>query len=76
MIWEAVIGEELPCKAQDLHYMDHFTTFGLLNFLRIFQNQSAKFHPLVTIHLLQVFIDCIMQNLYPKHFGHFLNFYS
>ena len=36
MIWEAMVGEELPCKAQTLYYMDYFVTFSLFNLLYVY----------------------------------------
>ena len=51
MILEAVVGEELPCKVQNLYYMDHFVTFSLFNLLCLFHCQYDSFHPLVSTHL-------------------------
>ena len=38
MIWEAVVSEELPFKAENVNYMDHFVTYSCLIFVLLTAN--------------------------------------
>ena len=74
MIWEAVVVEELPYKALDVNYVDHFVTFSLFNFLCIFHCQSSNFHPNVRIFISYKFLSLYYKKFISKAFSSVLKF--